>query len=237
MRSASAPKFATFALLALNCLAVPAPVLLALHGYTMNARFGASVARMLAPLGESIQVLAPDAPLVCSDEAVARFYSGTGLTQPPGPYCTWWRANEDNSLYEGWEQTRALVERAFTEHSPVGLLGFSQGAMVASACAALSARGELPRLGFVILVAGRVPRANAFRTLFSAPIEVPSMHVWGERDAFSKDAAPALLEHFAPATREKFVAMGGHVFPTAGPAAAAMCRFVESRLGATEAAP
>ncbi len=214
---------------------VGSPVLLVFHGYTMNARFGASASRMLAPLGERIRVVAPDAPLVCSDEAVARFYAGTGLTQPPGPYCTWWRANEDNSVYEGWNETRALVERAFAEHSPVGLLGFSQGAMVASACAALSARGELPPLGFVVVVAGRLPRANAFRTLFDAPIQVPSLHVWGERDAFSKDAAPALMDHFAPESREKFVSAGGHAFPTAGPAADAMCRFVDSRLRPSEA--
>lgn len=206
--------------------------LLVLHGYTMNGGFGTSAARLLGPLAERIRVVAPDAPLTCSDDAVTRFYAGAGVAQPPGPYRTWWRANEDNTEYEGWEQTRALLERLFREHSPVGVLGFSQGAMVASACAALSSCGELPPLRFAILVAGRVPRANAFRELFESPIRVPSMHVWGEHDAFSKDTAPMLMEHFDSASRERCVWPGGHVFPTSGLAGAALTRFIEGRLEA-----
>lgn len=204
--------------------------LLVFHGYTMNATFGASAARALEPLAERLRVISPDAPIRCSDEAVARFYAGMGMAQRPGPYFTWWRANPDNSVYEGWDQTRALVERLFAEHSPVGLLGFSQGAMVASVCAALAARGELPPIEFAILVAGRVPRAHAFRPLFSEPIDVPSLHVWGRRDALSGEAAPELLEHFDAGRRERVVWPGGHTFPTSGPAATALCRFVESRL-------
>lgn len=210
---------------------VQSKALLAFHGYTMNAAFGASAARAFSPLATQLRVVAPDAPVQCSEEAVARFYAGTRIAQPSGPYFTWWRANEDNSVYEGWELTRALIERAFAEHSPIGLLGFSQGAMVASICAAMSARGELPPIRFAILVAGRAPRAQAFRSLFSEPIDVPSLHVWGQRDALSGDAAPGLLEHFANASREQLVWPGGHTFPTSGPAAAAMCRFVEARLG------
>jgi pimeloyl-ACP methyl ester carboxylesterase len=203
---------------------------LVLHGYTMNGRFGASVAQMLKPLGEDVRVVSPDAPLECSEAAVTRFYEGTGVRRGAGPHLTWWRASDDNSVYEGWDASRALIERTVSEHAIVGVIGFSQGAMVASACAALAARGELPGLRFAILVAGRVPRAHAMRSWFERPIELESLHVWGERDPFSAEAAPELVRHFAKSSRQEFVWAGAHSFPTSGPAAEVMREFVRAHL-------
>jgi predicted esterase len=166
--------------------------------------------------------------VICSDEAVERFYRGTGLRRGGAPYCTWWRANQDNTVYEGWDASLELVRALMEKHEPVGIIGFSQGAMAATLVSALSARGDLPRLRFVVLVAGRLPRADAFQSLLAEPIGVDSLHVWGERDAFASEGAPELMQHFlAPAS---FVWAGGHSFPTSGKAATAMLRFIEMRL-------
>ncbi|MGC4094317.1 MAG: alpha/beta fold hydrolase [Polyangiaceae bacterium] len=204
--------------------------ILVLHGYTMNGSIGASAERLLQPLGARLRVVAPDAPLECSEEAVSRFYQGTGLQRAQGPYRTWWRANEDNSRYEGWPETLASLRAQMREHAPVGVLGFSQGAMVAALIAALSARGELPALRFAILVAGRLPRARELEPLFIEPIELPSLHVWGERDAFSVSSAPELMERFAERTRRSFSWPAGHTLPTRGVAAQAIVDFVEAGL-------
>ena len=106
--------------------------------------------------------------------------------------------------------------------------------MVASLCAALAANGELPSVRFAILVAGRAPRAQAFRTLLSRAIDVPSLHVWGERDPFSSEGAPELMQHFAERGREKHVWAGAHSFPTSGSAADALRAFVAARLDTEE---
>jgi pimeloyl-ACP methyl ester carboxylesterase len=204
--------------------------LLVLHGYTMNGGLGARVGELLRPLAERVHVVAPDAPHVCSDEAVARFYDRSGMRRGPAPYCTWWRANQDNSVYEGWDASLELVRRLSDEHAPVGIVGFSQGAMAAALVAALSARGELAPLRFAVLVAGSVPRALAFRSLLAEPIELESLHVWGERDAFAREGAPRLMQHFAEPTRQSFIWAGGHSFPTSGKAADAILRFIEPRL-------
>jgi len=211
-------------------LATMAQTLLALHGYTMNGRFGASARELLRPLAERVQVVAPDAPLVCSEEAVARFYDRARVRRGEPPHCTWWRANQDNTVYEGWDASLELLRSLLQEHAPVGVIGFSQGAMAATLVAALSARGELPPLRFVVLVAGRTPRASAFQSLLAEPIDVESLHVWGERDAFAAAGAPELAEHFAAPTRQSFVWAGGHSFPTSGSAATTILDFIEMRL-------
>ncbi|MFZ5889960.1 MAG: hypothetical protein ACOY0T_02740 [Myxococcota bacterium] len=206
--------------------------ILVFHGYTMNSGFGAIAARTLTPIAHRVHVVAPGAPIVCTNEAVDRFYMSTGIPRPPGPYLTWWRASDDNKIYEGWDATLELVRRSFDEHAPIGIIGFSQGAMVAALVAALAARGELPPLRFAVLVAGRVPRAETLRPLLATPIDVPSLHVWGERDAMSERSAPELMQHFSSATRQSFVSKGGHTFPTSGPAADAITSFIESALEA-----
>jgi hypothetical protein len=201
--------------------------LIALHGYSLN---GAAMLGQVAPLVEAlspyVDVICPDGPFDCSAESVDRLYAVWNVPRFPLPYRMWWDATDDGREYRGWEATRDLLSDLLERHSPAGILGFSQGGMAAAAAAALSFRGEMPPVRFVIPVAGRVPRADVMQPWFASPISLPSLHVWGERDGLTRDVSPLVVERFDAATREALVWPGPHVIPTYGPAAAAIVDFV-----------
>lgn len=208
--------------------------LLSLHGFTMN---GAGLRHMLTELEPRLSDLLafeyPDAPHLASEASVAGIASLMGGFRPKAPNRQWWNAGEDGLTYDGWDETRDLLrataERIASAERPpeptahprpvpsprhgVALLGFSQGAAVAAALAALSRRGEFPPLRFVVLVAGFAPRAHDIEPLFDAPIDIPSLHVWGKADPFAKHG-PKLLERFAPHTRQVLEWPGRHIVPT-----------------------
>jgi pimeloyl-ACP methyl ester carboxylesterase len=198
--------------------------LLVLHGFTQNgARLRGDLAELTARLSAPESVLFPDAPHDCSEASVARLYAAWGVPRQAPPYRCWWDASDDGRVYRGWEESRAAIARLLDAHGPAGILGFSQGAMAAAAIAALASNGELAGVKFVILVAGRTPRADVLQPLFEAPIRVPSLHVWGERDSLA--AGAALAERFDPASRETLVWPGPHTVPVRGPAADGIVAF------------
>jgi predicted esterase len=201
--------------------------LIVLHGFTQNgAQLGEHLAPLLKRLPASLQVHFPDAPHPCSEAGLKRLARMLGSETWPGPHLCWWDATDDGSVYRGFEQSLELI-RARVEQAPgpVGLLGFSQGAIMAASLAALAARGAFPALHFVALVAGRKPRAAALAPLFDPTLSVPSLHVWGARDPFNTQARP-LLECFAPERREEVSWDGPHLVPTYGPGADAIVDFL-----------
>ena len=205
--------------------------LIALHGYTMNgARLRSLGQELFGELEQQVNLVFPDAPHVCSPEAAQQAFSAWGMTPPAPPYLRWWRASDDRSIYEGWETACASVQALLPAHAPVGVLGFSQGAMLAATLAALSARGSFPQLRCTVLVAGGVPRARDLSPLFAEPIAVPSLHVWGERDPIASSSAPRLAECFQQAQRETVTWSGSHAIPHSGAARATIARFVHQHL-------
>ncbi len=199
--------------------------LVALHGYTGN---GAALRGQLGGLQRalpSLELVAPDAPHVCAADAVDRLYAMWSAPRQPPPHFMWWDASDDGREYRGWEATRALL-RTVVGEGPVGVLGFSQGAILAAALAAMASHGEMPPIEFAILIAGRPPRADVLLPFLARPIAVPSLHVWGERDSLAGDTPRALVDLFSPATREVVTWPGEHTIPTSGPAADAIADFL-----------
>lgn len=200
--------------------------LVALHGFTQNgAQLRAHLEELSAGFPSGVDLVCPDAPHPCTTESVDRLHSFSGAQRADPPYLCWWDASSDGSVYHGLEDTLSQVRTLLEERPGAGVLGFSQGAILAASIAALSHHEQLPRIAFVILVAGRVPRAHTLRTLFEAPIRVPSLHVWGDRDPFASNS-PALADCFDASTRETCVWPGSHVLPTRGLGALAILEFV-----------
>jgi predicted esterase len=201
--------------------------LLCLHGFTQN---GAQLRKQLDPLlrqlASDVKVLCPDAPHACAQTSVDRLYAAWGTPRQPPPYLCWWDASDDGRIYRGWETTRERLAELCQAHDRVVVLGFSQGAMLTAGLAALSAMGEFPSLAGVVIVAGRMPRSDALRSLFDAPVAVPSLHVWGERDVMAGPASAALLEAFEADTRSSVIWPGSHAIPVAGPAGLAVVEFI-----------
>jgi len=204
--------------------------LIALHGFSQN---GAEMRRQMGELGvklaEGMHVIYPDGPVPCSTEMVEKVY-GTGLVEDHGgPYQSWWRASDDGSTYEGWEKSRDQMGSLISEQEEVGLIGFSQGAILSTAVAALSQAGLLPPIKFVVLLAGAAPRAHVFSPLLKEPLQVPSLHVWGKRDALMRKGAPDLVTRFSEATRQVVNFDLGHVIPKDGDPAEKVLAFVRSQ--------
>lgn len=144
----------------------------------------------------------------------------------------WWHASEGGERYEGWAESLAYLKAIFEEQGPFdGVLGFSQGAAVAGALAAMQPVDAI-ELRFVICISGFTARSTALSPLMQgARIELPSLHIYGERDVMVPAERSVALQgrfvngalashpggHFAPerwpmdtlsAFVERFVVMG-----------------------------
>lgn len=200
--------------------------LLALHGFTLNGeRMREQLGPLLPELERSVVVECPNAPHTCPKNAAERLHERWGLPVQAPPHLRWWNATDDGRTYAGWHASRDFLA-GLLRGREVGLLGFSQGAMVAAAVSALAASGELPKVRFAVLIAGRTPRAEELAPAFAWPIELPSLHVWGERDRLTGPYSPELADCFAPEVREVCTWPGSHSVPTSGPAAEAIVEFV-----------
>jgi predicted esterase len=211
--------------------------LIALHGFTMNAaglRYMQS--DLEARLTDVVDLVYVDAPHTASPASVTGLASLLGRFRPKPPNLEWWNASDDGLTYTGWDETRDRLEAEVRRHPAVGMLGFSQGAAVAAALAAASTRGQFPSLGFVVLIAGFTPRAHDIAPLFTTPVRVPSLHVWGEADSFARNA-PTLYQRFDPATRERLTWPGRHVVPTTGNAANGIVEFIRRHAAGPPATP
>lgn len=205
--------------------------LFCLHGFSQN---GEALRSHMQPLSSRLparlDLAFPDAPHECTEanlERLRRFLAGPTW---PGPYRCFWDSTDDGRVYRGWEATHDKLAAELAAPERIGLLGFSQGAIVAAALCGLAAHGRFRPIDFAILVAGRRPRSDELRPLFTPPLAVPTLHIWGERDSFAKAESPTLVECFEPSTRELASFTGSHVLPTRGPAADAIVSFIEKHV-------
>lgn len=118
--------------------------------------------------------------------------------------------------YNGIERSEAFIEHVFETQGPFdGLVGFSQGAVMAAALAAMQKGGAAlqgaPALRFVLLFAGaRTTFPKHSEAMQASKIAVPSCHVYGEKDQikkYSADLVPA-FENSVVLVHER-----GHVVP------------------------
>ncbi|MED6163978.1 hypothetical protein PIB30_085185 [Stylosanthes scabra] len=146
-----------------------------------------------------------------------------GVSDPP--YYEWFITDEDFLLVRKCEECVAYIEDYMIKNGPFdGLLGFSQGAVVASAMAAMQAKGtalgKVEKIKFLILISGakfgginmyEMPKLASHA--LSEPIDLPSLHIIGELD-FQRQESILLLEAF----RDPVVIHHptGHTIPTLG---------------------
>jgi predicted esterase len=206
--------------------------LLALHGFSLN---GALMRQQLGHLEmPGVKLLCPDGPHEAPAAAVERLYAVWHVPRQPAPHRSWYEPSADGRTYQGWDVARDQLA-PMLERGRVGILGFSQGAILATAFAAMSERGLLPPIDYVILIAGRTPRADVFAPFLETPIRTPSLHIWGDNDAMARDTARELVDRFDAGTRQVVTWHGAHAIPTQGAAATAIEELVAD--GAARSAP
>ena len=164
------------------------------------------------------------------------------------PHYEWWNAERTPSgwVYDGAEETLALVARVLTTTPCDGILGFSQGCilgsillhLVQSRSPMLAGAAHLPSFG--LFFCGIPPRAlppavaaavggGATHANELPPLAFPTLHVIGRRDP----AAPLSRALAAGCVSPLIIEHGrGHVIPRLEEAdVAALRAFVEARVG------
>ena len=102
----------------------------------------------------------------------------------------WWDSvkAEDGTVvrYEGFERSLQALEEACAAHAPIhGIVGFSQGGILASLVGALSLQGKttvVPQcLILISTMKARDPKLGAALRP-EAPLNIPTVHLIGEKD-------------------------------------------------------
>ncbi|CAD6581278.1 MAG: hypothetical protein TREMPRED_002971 [Tremellales sp. Tagirdzhanova-0007] len=185
--------------------------ILCLHGY------GGTASTLSTQLSSLLSLLAPYAELVFMDAP----------SIPHGDY-GWWHARSrvqygGDVVYEGWDRTRQGLIDTFASEGPFdGILGFSQGAIVAGVLCGMNAgpngktSAETPfKFNFAIMIGGFIARDTSLSQFFERRelYTIPSLHVYGERDGVvSPDSSHALAEMFKHPTL--ITHGGGHIIPS-----------------------
>ncbi|XP_045809435.1 esterase OVCA2-like isoform X5 [Trifolium pratense] len=115
-----------------------------------------------------------------------------GIFDPP--YYEWFQSNEDYTEYRNFEECIEYIEDYMLKNGPFdGVLGFSQGAMLAAVLPGMQAQRvaleKISKIKFVILISGAIFRGMKYGTpklafhAFSKPIDCPSLHIIGFLEA------------------------------------------------------
>lgn len=109
-----------------------------------------------------------------------------------GPYYQWWRFNEKQTpiVYEGLNESLDYISNMLSQDDNGGfdgLLGFSQGGAMASYIGCKLQNEDTSFKGktrFIMCIGAFVPRDQDMRCHMenSAPITIPSLHVYGTND-------------------------------------------------------
>ncbi|XP_019747473.1 esterase OVCA2 [Hippocampus comes] len=194
---------------------------LCVHGYRQSgASFREKTGALRKLLKTKVHLVYVDAPHLLAQESVG------GTCDGDREYRGWWFSDPAARTFSaqqrcdesaGLDESVAALRRAVRDDGPFdGVLGFSQGAaLVAMLCALQESQAE-PDFGFrfAILVAGFRSACAEHLRFYSAPLQMPSMHVFGLADGvipadMSRDLLPVFRDphvlthpggHFVPAT-------------------------------------
>ncbi|KAF8018511.1 hypothetical protein BT93_H3403 [Corymbia citriodora subsp. variegata] len=176
------------------------PRILCLHGFRTSAKIlETQIHKWPQSVLEKLDLVYLDAPYPSVGKS-----SVEGIFDPP--YFEWFQANQDFTEYENFEECIAFIEDFMVKNGPFdGLLGFSQGAVLAAALPGMQAEGlvltKVPKVKFLILISGGKLGGSKYgapplaANAFSSPVNCPSLHLIGEND-FQKPESIDLLDSF-----------------------------------------
>ncbi|KAG2501437.1 hypothetical protein HYH03_001220 [Edaphochlamys debaryana] len=145
-----------------------------------------------------------------------------------GPYYEWFTAEAVGDRVEfdeaKLEASEKYLVRVLETQGPFdGVMGFSQGAVMGSALVALQRSGrrpelaELPPIRFAVLFAGMKSRHPDHVAAFEAlggKVPLPSLHVYGDKDALKNPHCVELADAFQGST--VLLHQRGHSIPALG---------------------
>ncbi|OUC48613.1 serine hydrolase [Trichinella nativa] len=145
---------------------------------------------------------------------------------------SWWFSQENNRFSS--KDITDLCTGFQESHNFDGILGFSQGACMASLICSLSIQGTIlkivsefqHRIRFAILISGFVSKSSGHIALQQQELNIPSLHIVGQADEIvPKEMSLALANRFvSPHVVEHD---GGHYVPSKGPTREALKSFIQ----------
>lgn len=144
----------------------------------------------------------------------------------------WWSATSDGRSYRGFDASMDAIKAEYEREGPFdGVLGFSQGGLLASI---LSAHPDAPNFRYAIIFSAFPARCDEFRHAeWYKDIPTPSFHVWGaEDDLVPPFASKLLMERYE--NPKSYVHNAGHVLPPASnkQCTSQLCAFIISNAAA-----
>ncbi|XP_004490411.2 uncharacterized protein [Cicer arietinum] len=171
------------------------PRFLCLHGFRTSAEImKTQMHKWPQSVLDKLDLVFLDAPFPCKGKSLVE-----GIFDPP--YYEWFQFNEETTEYYNFDECLQYIEDFMIKHGPFdGLLGFSQGSVLAAALPGLQEKGialtKVPKVKFVIIIAGIKSRSPLLaEKAYFPPISCPSLHFLGEKD-FLKHFGKQLLEYF-----------------------------------------
>ncbi|CDP01537.1 unnamed protein product [Coffea canephora] len=177
------------------------PRILCLHGFrTSAAILKKLILRWPENVLDKLDLDFLDAPYPAQDKSAVE-----GIFDPP--FFEWFQSDKSYTECYNFEECLEYLEDYMIKHGPFdGVLGFSQGGVLAAAFPGIQRDGvaltKVPKIKFVIILSGAkfgggiligIPKLA--ENAFSIPLECPSLHFIGETD-FLKEEGIALLSSF-----------------------------------------
>lgn len=165
-----------------------------------------------AGIGPALDLHFVDAPHAASGPA----QDVVAANWPGVPYFEWWDKTEDGA-YAGADETLAYLREYDQRNGPFeGVVGFSQGAALASLlCSGSGAPSPtLPELRFAVIMSGFCPADKTIKAAMAAaePLRVPAVVTHGKKD-FNKKGSELLAAMWAPGLATLVEHGAGHVVP------------------------
>jgi hypothetical protein len=194
--------------------------ILCLHGYAMNPAW---LREWLLPIERALAgratLVYPCAPIVAPPEEVRAMAQRFNALMPEsrivaGQNWCWYRASDDKPpLYLGLDETLSWLARYCQEQGGIdGVIGWSQGAVVASIMAAKMRHERQFDFRWAVICGGFLPGDRKIKALFEPPLPVPSLHVMGVKESeFMRERGALLRQAFAQS--EWLDTPVGHVLP------------------------
>lgn len=194
-------------------------------------------AKLLPAIDDLVELVFVDAPNLAS----GRPPSDVAANFPSRPYYEWFTTQgaEDNLkdfvlTYNGLEASEEFVQKVIQEQGPFdGLIGFSQGAVMAAAMAAMQRAGTVlqgaPPLRFICLFgAAFSDHPRHLEAFVKGRVEIPTVHVIGHKDFIRKHSVNLVRQFASPVV---IFHPRGHVIPhLEGPQLAVLRAFFQSML-------
>jgi predicted esterase len=177
---------------------------LCLHGYQQNAvHFKGRLSALSKKLKRlNIELCFVDAPILLPNEESKIMRA-------------WWTRDDETKKYIGAQSSLEFLHEHCTENGPFeGILGFSQGASMASLF--IAAFQQKFMFKYAIFIGGFIPRDSEIsENYFALPLlEIDTLHIYGEQDEIITADESRKLSNVFDASRCIQVAhAGGHYIP------------------------